>query len=163
MYADSIEYLFDHVPVGTSVTTVMQPVKFAWIGKMLYIEAHPDEMLADQVERVGGAPLDYKVPADIFSNLSRAAGKARDDIDWQAVRDALRERRGYPVPILKGYTDDDMFVSPAVIERAGTARMEPRLTSEPTDAPPGAVKAVDQVPPSDGDAPVRHRMGGFNG
>jgi|GEM_PF-433853 len=130
MYNSSAEELYNIVPVGTMVTTVRQPVKFGWVGHMLYIEAHPDEMLADQAERTGGT-IDYKVPADIFANLSRAAGKdAREQIDWRAVREALRVRQGYPVPILQGATDEDRFVTRAMEAKAGSNRYTPRMAEE---------------------------------
>lgn len=163
MYDESVEYLFEHVPVGTTVTTVRQPIKFGWIGDMLYIEAHPDEMLADQVERVGGAPLDYKVPGDLFSDLSRAAGKARDNIDWKAVREALRDRRGYPVPILQGATEENQFVTTSMIERAGTSRFGPRLTDEPLEPLTPGMTTVEQTPANAQETPVRRRSVGFNG
>lgn len=165
MYHDDVEYLYNNVPPGTSVTTVRQPVKFGWIGEMLYIEAHPDGMLADQVERVGGAPLDYKVPPDLFADISRVAGQSADNIDWKAVRDALRDRRGYPVPVLKNATPENMFVTAAMIEKAGTER-----AAEQADEPvPGAASpstpAHQAVPAVQEAAPARRpaRSGGFNG
>jgi hypothetical protein len=147
------------VPVGTPVMVVRQPVKFGWINDMLYVEAHPDGALADQVERIG-ASQDYKVPPDIFVNLSRAAGDARDRIDWKAVREALKNRRGYPVPILQGAGEDDYFVTASMESRAGTSRFGPRLTQEAV-APVATTPAPQQVeaPP----AVVRRRAGGFNG
>ncbi|HEY8964358.1 MAG TPA: L,D-transpeptidase family protein, partial [Alphaproteobacteria bacterium] len=130
MYNSSAEELYNTVPVGTPVMTVRQPVKFGWINDMLYIEAHPDEMLADQAERSGGG-VDYKVPADIFANLSRAAGKdARERIDWRLVREALRERKGYPVPILQGAKEDDYFVTAAMEARVNNARYTQRVPVE---------------------------------
>lgn len=166
MYNANAEYLYDTVPVSTTVTVVRQPIKFAWIGDMLYIEAHPDEMLADQVERVGGAPLDYKVPSDIFANISRAAGSARDNIDWGAVRAALRDRRGYPVPILQGATEDSQFVTAEMIDRAGTSRFGPRLTEEPLEPlvpgmDVGNSHPAEEKPAVPAAAP--RRAGSFNG
>ncbi len=177
MYNDAAEELYNTVPMGTPVAVVRQPIKFAWIGNMLYIEAHPDGALADQVERVGGN-VDYKVPGDLFAELSKAAGDARDNINWQAVREALRDRRGYPVPILQGAKDDDLFVSASMIERAGTSRFGPGLTQSPMEDEmnPGVgavpASAAQGQPPRtpepapDGDAPperVRRSSGGFNG
>lgn len=168
MYHNDVEYLFNNVPVGTPVTTVHQPIKFAWIGEMLYIEAHPDEMLADQVERVGGAPLDYKVPSDLFAGIQRAAGNAAENIDWKVVRDALRDRRGYPVPILQGATDKDMFVTASMIEKAGTERTAEQAVAEPVDATatPAAkpvAQPVSQRPAQEPTERRNSRSGGFNG
>ncbi|MFO1112942.1 MAG: L,D-transpeptidase family protein [Rhodospirillales bacterium] len=41
MYEDDVRALYDHVAVGTQVTTLDQPVKVGWIGDQLYIEASP--------------------------------------------------------------------------------------------------------------------------
>lgn len=169
MYNVNAEYLFNNVPTGTPVSVVRQPIKFAWIGNMLYIEAHPDEMLADQVER-DAATMEYKVPADIFANLSRAAGAARDNIDWAAVRTALKDRRGYPVPILMGATDEQRFVNASMETRAGTSRFAPRLTQdELPPLTPGMTTlpqtAQDgQIPPTNDVQPApRRRSNSFNG
>lgn len=147
MYNQHAEELYKQVAVGTPVTVIRQGIKFGWIGEMLYIEAHPDEALADQVERVGSTK-DYKVPSDIFDNLGRAAGKARDRIDWKAVREALRERRGYPVPILLNPSDDDHFVTASMASRAGTSRFGPRLTDEPVNAQPVNAASTEAAQPS---------------
>lgn len=46
MLPDDIEYLFDIVPTGTPVRVVNQPIKFGYMAKHLYMEAHP--LLAEQ-------------------------------------------------------------------------------------------------------------------
>lgn len=158
MYNKDAEALFESVPVGTPVTVVRQGIKFGWIGDMLYVEAHPDDVLADQVERVGEAQ-DYKVPADIFENLGKAAGQARDRLDWKAVREALKERRGYPVPILLNPSDDQRFVTASMEARAGTSRFGPRLTNEVVQTPKTA-QAQSGTPARD---TARRRSRGFNG
>lgn len=159
MYNQDAQSLFESVPVGTPVTVIRQGIKFGWIGDMLYVEAHPDEILADQVERAGSAQ-DYKVPSDIFANLSRAAGSARDRVDWKAVREALRDRRGYPVPILANPAPEDHFVTASMASRAGSSRFGPRLTDEARVAQqPAAATQQPAAEPSRG----RRRSGGFNG
>jgi len=169
MYNPNAEALFSMVTPGTPVTTVRQAIKFAWIGNMLYIEAHPDESLADQAERTGGE-VDYKVPADIFANLSRAAGReARDKVDWRAVREALRLRQGYPVPILIGATDKDRFVTKAMEARADTSRFtpsesEPALAQEqaPQPVPQAQAQATEVQTDSASVTSRRQRMSRFN-
>lgn len=133
MYNQDAQKLYEIVPVGTTVTTVRQPVKFGWIGDMLYIEAHPDGMLADQVERKGGA-LDYEVPSDTFTRLNRAAGDKRGQIDWKRLRMALRERRGYPIPILVNAQDEHFFVSEAMERRAGITRIREEIEEQEAKA-----------------------------
>jgi len=165
MYNSAAEELYNTVPTGTPVAVVRQPIKFGWIGEMLYLEAHPDGALADQVER---GSLEYKVPADIFANLSRAAGQARDNIDWTAVRGALRDRRGYPVPILIGATDENRFVTAAMEARAGTSRFAAPLTPEVvTPLTPGMSTLSQQqagqpVVEASSSGPRRRSQGQFN-
>lgn len=159
MYNDDAKTLFESVPVGTPVTVVRQGIKFGWIGDMLYVEAHPDDVLADQVERVGETQ-DYKVPADIFENLGRAAGKARDRLDWKAVREALKERRGYPVPILMNAGEDHRFVTASMEARAGTSRFGPRLTNEVVQP---SAQTVQAQPASATRTEPRRRSHEFNG
>ncbi len=176
MYNRDAETLFQTVGVGTQVSVVRQPIKFGWVGDMLYVEAHPDEDLADEVERAGAAQ-DYKVPSDIFANISRAAGAKRDQIDWKAVRAALKERRGYPVPVLVDPKDDQYFVTAAMEARSGTSRFGPRLT-QGNPPQPIDVQAQGQNKPAvevgDHDAKAsdtsvqqpaspRRKLGQFNG
>jgi L,D-transpeptidase ErfK/SrfK len=160
MYNEDAQTLYETVPVGTPVTVVRQGIKFGWIDDMLYVEAHPDDVLADQVER-GGYTQDYKVPADIFASLSGVAGNSRDNIDWEAVREALKQRRGYPVPILNNPRDTQVFVTASMETRAGTSRFGPRLTQETVVLP--KLTAVPTKPAPEEKPPVRSRVRGFNG
>jgi L,D-transpeptidase ErfK/SrfK len=160
MYNQDAQALFDAVSVGTPVTVVRQAVKFGWIEDMLYLEAHPDDVLADQVER-GGETTDYKVPSDIFDKLARAAGRAHDRIDWQAVREAMRERRGYPVPILLNPKDAQHFVTASMEERSGRSRFSSRVSEAAARTPPEATPvSTASVPPQENQ---RRRSRGFNG
>jgi L,D-transpeptidase ErfK/SrfK len=159
MYNEDAQALYKTVPEGTMVTVVRQAIKFGWVNNMLFVEAHPDDVLADQVER-GGYTQDYKVPADIFSSLSNAAGKEKENIDWQAVREALKERRGYPVPILNNPKDDQIFITTTMKTRSGTSRFGPRLTQETVLLP--KLQQTDEEKTEA--APVkRKRKNDFNG
>lgn len=168
MYNSSVEELYDTVKVGTPVSVIRQPIKFGWVNDMLYIEAHPDEMLADQVERRGGQAADYKVPDDIFANLSKAAGKdGRERIDWNAVRAALRDRSGYPVPILKDATDEHHFVTASMQSRAGTSRFKSRIQERAqrrvqVPVAPRTQQSVQAEPQEANQGRVRRAQGQFN-
>lgn len=91
MYNEDIEALFPMVAVGTPVHIVDQPVKLGWFLDTLYAEIQPpieEENLSDE---------------DV-SNLAmklverETAGKAVV-VDVAALQQALREKRGIPVPI----------------------------------------------------------------
>lgn len=97
MYPWDIETLFPRVSIGTAVTVVDQPVKLGWLYGALYIEVHPTQAQADDVEITGSFPPE-PVP-DVTELVRKVAGPKAGDIDWPLVRRAAAERRGYPVRI----------------------------------------------------------------
>jgi len=99
MYPEDIVKIFKNIPVGTTVEVIKQPIKLGWIDDMLYLEAHADDELADSYES-DGAIKEYKVPETLFADLSNAAGDDKDKLDWAIIREAVKHRRGIPVPIL---------------------------------------------------------------
>ena len=92
MYEDDVRALYDHVAVGTQVTTLDQPVKVGWIGDQLYIEASPTIAQVRQWEEDKG--FDPVSDAGVRDLVLRKAGKSADQIDWAAVDRAVTERRG---------------------------------------------------------------------
>ncbi len=88
MLPEDIEWLFAQVPVGLGVNIVNQPVKVGWRDGRLYVEAH--EPLEEQPPEAMDALIDQ---------LKFSAQAARVELDIQAVRRALIERLGVPVPI----------------------------------------------------------------
>lgn len=99
MYPEDIIKAYNTFPVGTKVRTVRQPVKLAWVGDTLYLEAHADGKLADNIE-AEGVPLEYDVPESLFAQLRSKLGRDYQYLDWDQVRTILKERRGYPIAIL---------------------------------------------------------------
>lgn len=99
MYPEDIVTAFKDFPIGTKVRTVRQPVKVAWIGDKLYLEAHAEGKLADNIE-AEGVPLEYDVPESLFAQLRSKLGRDYQYLDWEQVRTILKERRGYPIEIL---------------------------------------------------------------
>jgi L,D-transpeptidase ErfK/SrfK len=90
MYPENIEALFPEVPVGTPVEIVDQPVKIGWLADTLFIEVHPP--LEEQRDRV--------VLMELAMDLINAAWQKRPfDLDGSALRKAVSEKRGIPVPI----------------------------------------------------------------
>ena len=88
MLPEDIEWLFAQVPVGLGVNIVNQPVKVGWRDGRLYVEAH--EPLEEQPPEAMDALIDQ---------LKFSAQAARVELDIQAVRRALIERLGVPLPI----------------------------------------------------------------
>lgn len=100
LYPEDIIALYNMVPVGTQVTVVDQPIKVAWIGDELFLEAHPEVENAIMLEETGRMPAPRLTPQDM-DRITKAAGEHKDAIRWSAVRTAIRERRGFPILIAR--------------------------------------------------------------
>ncbi len=98
MYPEDIIRLYPLVPEGTPVQVINQPVKAAWIGDDLYVEAHLTMGQADRMEVDGGLPT-YEMSEDDMREIIKAAGPVSADLDWQKIRQVIRERRGYPIVV----------------------------------------------------------------
>ena len=99
MYPEDIEALFDQVEVGTKVTVVDEPIKFGWIDGDLYMEAHPSQHQSDEIEAYGR--FEPELPAGIVDQVTGLAGEQSARLDWSRVRQAVIERRGYPIRITR--------------------------------------------------------------
>ncbi len=97
MYPEGIEDVFSRVSPGTKVTVVNQPVKMAFKGGELFMEAHPTLVQADAVEARGR--FFPEVPEGFLKHVLSVAGDAAVRLDWPTVRQVVRERRGYPVQV----------------------------------------------------------------
>ena len=106
LYPEDIKSFFEITPVGTKVTVLNQPIKAAWIGDDLYVEAHLTMKQADVMEDVGGLPS-YDFSDDDMAEILKVAGDSAEDMDWRLVRDVVRKRAGYPVKI---YSRPQMMV-----------------------------------------------------
>lgn len=99
MYPESIKDIFERVAPGTKVTSVDQPVKVGWIENKMYVEVSPTQEQSMRVE-TDGLTMSYEITADDMKRITRKAGPFAELIDWEAVRKAVREHRGYPVAVL---------------------------------------------------------------
>lgn len=99
MYPEDIKTVFNATPVGTEVTVVREPVKIQWVDGMLYVEAHPEEIQADEIEYEGEIKT-YILPEMFLDRLQKKAGGAYNKINWERVQTIIRERRGIPVAVL---------------------------------------------------------------
>jgi L,D-transpeptidase ErfK/SrfK len=99
LYDDEIAWLFDAVEVGTPVRVVDQPVKAGWWGGRLYLEVHPTQRQARELEEGREPPAEP--PGDLVERIVAANERAGRPVtvDWQLVRQVALERRGVPVAI----------------------------------------------------------------
>lgn len=100
MYPESVLEFYDRIPIGTEVNVVNQPIKVAWIGNELYIEAHPDLEQAINMEESGIIEHQQLTDADMAA-IVKVAGQYQDYLNWPKIRTAIRERRGYPIVIAR--------------------------------------------------------------
>jgi L,D-transpeptidase ErfK/SrfK len=93
------ERLYREAAVGTTVLVVDQPVKLGWRQDALYLEVHPGQSQADELER-SGRLIDIPILGLRDQVLAMAAGQ-ESRIDWAAVERAGRERSGVPVRVTR--------------------------------------------------------------
>lgn len=98
MYPENIEALYKTVQAGTPVTVVDQPVKAGWLGGVLYLEVHPTQVEADEIETDGR--VTNPVPLEVGDLVRAVADGRAGEVDWALVRHVVRERRGIPVRII---------------------------------------------------------------
>ncbi len=104
MYPEDIVKLFPQVPVGTPVTVVDQPVKVGWINDELYIEVSPTQDQAKAIEE-NGVLNSYEITKEDMARINAKAGDKKDMIDWELVRNAVKNHSGFPVSVTgKGQT-----------------------------------------------------------
>ncbi len=94
MYPEDIEPLFSKVPVNTRVQIVNQPIKLGWLAGTLFMEVHPpleEEWSTEEDWLRRALDIIYEQTAQLSVLL-----------DGHAVRKAVLERSGIPVPVSKG-------------------------------------------------------------
>jgi L,D-transpeptidase ErfK/SrfK len=97
LYAPQIDALFHHATVGTQVHIISEPIKVAVKDGAVYLEAHPDEDMADAYEN--DYAMDFKIPPGTLKKILNTSGDLRGKLDWTKVRNVLLLRPGYPVKI----------------------------------------------------------------
>lgn len=107
LYPEDIARLFGDIKVGTPVTVVDQPLKVTKMDGQLWLEIHPTQLQADEVEQTGKHTPSK--PAEFEFLITSAAGDDAQRIDWVKAKRAAMERRGIPIAVLKdapGSTDE---------------------------------------------------------
>jgi L,D-transpeptidase ErfK/SrfK len=101
MYPEDIEELFPLIPVKTMVQLVNQPIKLGWRDTTLFIEVHP--LMDEDLEK--NQDLQSMAYALIFDEI-----EDKDAIlHVKAIKQALREQNGMPVPITTFVSDGFEF------------------------------------------------------
>jgi L,D-transpeptidase ErfK/SrfK len=99
LYPDDVAWLFGEVPIGTKVRIVDQPAKLGRIGGDLYLEVHPSQSQADQIEK--DKRFESEPIPELIWRIKRTAGEDVGRLDWAAVRRSVAERRGIPLRITR--------------------------------------------------------------
>ncbi|MBK8175200.1 MAG: L,D-transpeptidase family protein [Rhodospirillales bacterium] len=99
MYANDIVFIFNRVPVGTSVTVVDQPIKIQRLADGIYLEADPSLAQVQQWEKAGR--FKPQPAAGIAEALRRSAAPGGEDVDWTVVDRVIAERRGIPTRVTR--------------------------------------------------------------
>ncbi len=97
MYAAGIADMYRQVPIGTKVTVVNEGTQFASIDGQLTVSIFPSPEQADELEDHNS--LIPAVPEGYTKKVLAAAGPDAGRLNWDLVRAAAEERRGYPVSI----------------------------------------------------------------
>jgi L,D-transpeptidase ErfK/SrfK len=99
LYPEDIEALFNRVAVGTPVTVIDQPVKIGRSDGELYLEVHPTQTQADEIEACGRFTPERV--ARLERRILDAAGADTPRLDWALIEQITRERRGIPVRVTR--------------------------------------------------------------
>ncbi len=91
MYPEDIEEFFTIVPVHTRVEIVNQPIKLGWQSKTLFLEVNPP-LEEDQDVSQNLQCIAYAMILDEIENKDAI-------LDIKAIKQALLEKSGMPVPI----------------------------------------------------------------
>ena len=145
MYPEGIVDLYPRVPVGTKVTVVDQPVKVGWIDDKMFIEVSPTQDQSLAIEEDGELKA-YEITKEDMKRITAKAGEYADRIDWQNVREAVRDHAGYPVAVLDvrkkpgERVKDDLH---ALLSEAGTNVADIKL--QPASAPGNKTPLLDEA------------------
>jgi L,D-transpeptidase ErfK/SrfK len=132
LYPEDIEALFSRVPRGTAVRIVNQPVLAGWRDGQLYLEVHPP--LAEE---------QHDLVAEAESALRRAMERNGADpaalvLDHAAIEKIVTEKRGIPLPVLRGARSLDQYLaSVRIVENTvpvAVAEETARLAEPPVNA-----------------------------
>jgi len=115
LYPEGVVRLFEQVDVGTPVTVVDQPMKIGWSEGEMFLEVHPSQAQADQIEIDG--VFEPEEIDNFVLKVVEAAGLDVGRLDWPTITRAAHLRTGVPVQVT--WSD---FVEPSIDADQLTAR-----------------------------------------
>jgi hypothetical protein len=119
-------------PVGSRVTVVNQPIKIAWIGDELFLEASPTVEQSVKMEEMGQVP-EQKLSNEEMKRIIKAAGAYQDRLNWPTIRKAVKERNSYPVAIARRPSvtvQEDQVVETGDVPEEAKDLLEPGLSKK---------------------------------
>jgi L,D-transpeptidase ErfK/SrfK len=96
LYPEDIASLFGQVPPGTKVHIINQPYKAGWHDGQLYVEAHQPLSEQRKSEGINFTPM--------VRAIIEASGDRNIKPDWNRMKSAALDQRGFPVPIWEPQT-----------------------------------------------------------
>lgn len=96
LYPEDIEYLFNNVPIGTTVRVVNQPFLFAWHDGQLLLQAYT--LLEDDTRNWAKAERTL-LSRSMSPELQKAVKANALNVDWDAVNAVTHKPRGIPVRV----------------------------------------------------------------
>ncbi len=102
---EHVEALFQLAPLGTPVRLINRPIKLGWEPDALYLEAHPP--LEEDAR-----PVEVEI-AETFDEITlKLAARPDLALDEAAVKIAIIEKSGLPVPITRASRSSRAFENP---------------------------------------------------
>jgi len=148
MYPEDVAALFPLIPVGTKVWLINEPVKVAFVGGELLMEAHPP------VDEEGQNTSDPDLSL-LSQKLDQALGSTTAAIHWDFAKEALQAANGIPIVVgLQADLDSAPGADPAAPPPPAPSAPPAASAHTPTDSPaPSAstpsTAATDAAPTAD--------------
>ena len=95
MFPEDISQFYHMVPLSTKVKIIDQAIKVGWIGNELYMEAHTEIDQVNLMETQGFVD-GYDLSDDQLRLIFSEAGDYINVLNWEKIREVVRERSGVP-------------------------------------------------------------------
>jgi len=166
MYPEDVAALFPLIPVGTKVWLINEPVKVAFAGGELLMEAHPP--VDDEGQNTAEPDMEQ-----LSQKLDQALGSTTAAIHWDFAKQALQAANGIPT-VVGLQADMDPTQAAAAVESGspqdastsaagtgaettqpatGSETTPPATAAQPAAAAPGAMPSGVTPPTSSAPAP----------
>jgi L,D-transpeptidase ErfK/SrfK len=124
LYPEDIKRLFENTPAKTPVSIVNQPYLVGQRDGIIYLEAH--------------TPLEGSGTAELkkaYAKLRNIEKKSGHPLDWEKVKEAVAEARGFPVPIFDINRGSEMVDTETIkLWHPGKLYGKPEIPELKTDA-----------------------------